>query len=191
LIIGIEIKNGSSEQTYVKMLHEIERYLIHTCLLLVIRIPYKIVHPFVRDIDSLIQRIEWITKKANLLTSGQQPGHECQWCVDSQRPSSTANIDTSFYTDTLEVVKKTIDILEKEFRRQNIVEKSNEIFGQQRHTEITGDSIGYEYNGNGDAREKIFNVGISDNGNGNEKDERGSKKRIKDLKSDMRGVSII
>jgi hypothetical protein len=28
-IIGIEIKNGRSEQTYVKMLHEIERYLIH------------------------------------------------------------------------------------------------------------------------------------------------------------------
>lgn len=40
-IIGIEIKNGHSELTYLKMLHEIERYLIDTNLLLVIRVHTK------------------------------------------------------------------------------------------------------------------------------------------------------
>ena len=107
-IIGIEIKNGSSEQTYLKMLHEIERYLIHTYLLLVIRVHTKSVHAFVRDVDSLIQRIEWITRKANLLTSEELSGHGCQWCVDQGFPGSTANIDTSFYSKTLEVAKTPV-----------------------------------------------------------------------------------
>jgi hypothetical protein len=117
--IGIEIKNGSSEWTYVKMLDEIERYLIHTYLLLVIRIPYKSVDPIVRDDESLIQRIEWITKKANGLISEQLSCHECQWCIDrqqlsankheqSQKPSPIAKIDMSFYTNTVEVVKTRI-----------------------------------------------------------------------------------
>ena len=59
------------------MLDEIERYLIHTYLILVIRIPHKSVHPIVRDVDSLIQRIEGITKKANLLALEQPPAHVC------------------------------------------------------------------------------------------------------------------
>ena len=51
-IIGIEIKNGSSEQSCNSMLDQIERYLIHTYLLLVIRIPMKSVQPIVRDVDT-------------------------------------------------------------------------------------------------------------------------------------------
>jgi hypothetical protein len=101
------------------MLDEIERYLIHTYLLLVIRIPYKSVDPIVRDDESLIQRIEWITKKANGLISEQLSCHECQWCIDrqqlsankheqSQKPSPIAKIDMSFYTNTVEVVKTRI-----------------------------------------------------------------------------------
>ena len=124
-VIGIEIKNGISEQTYLKMLHEIERYLIHTYLLLVIRVHTKSVHAFVRDVDSLIQRIEWITRKASLLTSEELSGHCCQWCEDQGEdqgsPGSIANIDTSFYSKTLEVAKKTIAFLEEEFRNQNII----------------------------------------------------------------------
>jgi hypothetical protein len=191
-IIGIEIKNGSSEQTYVKMLHEIERYLIHTYLLLVIRVHTKSVHTFVRDVDSLIQRIEWITTKANLLTTGELSGHECQWCVDHESPGTIANVDTTFYNKTFEVVKKTIAILEEEFRNQNILEKDDKIIDQQVHTEIMGDSVESLYKSNGDGNGEASNVRTSDNGNGKISDESESMKwhSIKDLKSDMGGVNV-
>ena len=40
----------------------------------------------------------------------------------------------SLYTNTLEVVKKTIDILEEEFRKQDILQKDDEMNGQQSPT---------------------------------------------------------
>lgn len=190
-IIGIEIKNGHSEQTYLKMLHEIERYLIDTYLLLVIRVHTKSVHKFVRDVDSLIQRIEGITRKANLLTSEEISCHGCQWCADQESSGSIAKIDTSFYSKTLEVTRKTIAILEEEFRNQNILEKDDKIGEQQDHTEITDGYVESLSGSNEGSNGEASNVGISDNRNGKRSDA-GSIKwlNIKDLKSGIRGVNI-
>jgi len=60
-----------------------------------------------------------------------------QWCIDNQQHEQnkkSANIFMSFYTNTLEVVKKTIDILEEEFRKQDILQKDDEMNGQQSPT---------------------------------------------------------
>jgi hypothetical protein len=54
---------------------------------------------------------------------------------------------------TLEVVKKTIDLLEEEFRKQDIPQKDDEINGQQSPTEITADSVECLSKSNGDASE--------------------------------------
>ena len=60
----------------------------------------------------------------------------------------------SFYTNTLEVVKKTIDILEEEFRKQDILQKDDEMNGQQSPTQITADSVEYLSKNDGDASEE-------------------------------------
>jgi hypothetical protein len=201
-IIGIEIKNGSSEQTYGKMLDQIERYLIHTYLLLVIRIPKETVHQIERDVDYLNERIETITKRANQLISGDLSIHECKWCTDnkqlsaskyqSDKPGPIANIDISFYTNVLKVAKKTIDILEEEFRKQGILEKDNGMIGQERHTEITDDLVDSISDRNEDDNGEAYNIKISDNWNGKGSGESGSIKWhcIKDLKSGMAGVNV-
>jgi hypothetical protein len=200
-IIGIEIKNGSSEQTYVKLLHEIERYLIHTYLLLVVRVHTKSVHPMVRDINSLIRRIECVTEKANLITSIELSSHKCKWCDYKLLPESNnglnkkldhvADIDMSFYSNTLEVVKMTIAILEKEFSNQNIPERNGEMIQQQDHTKIRDDSFESLSKNNVDGHE-VSDVRRLDNENGNTSDERGSIKwhSIKELTPGMYGVNV-
>lgn len=60
----------------------------------------------------------------------------------------------SFYTNTLEVVKKTIDILEEEFRKQDILQKDDEMNGQQSPTQITADSVECLSKNDGDASEE-------------------------------------
>jgi hypothetical protein len=108
------------------MFHEIERYLIDAYLILAIRVPYAEVHMVEHDDkmeNYLIEHIEKITEKANRLRSEQILTHECNWCNDNdnQQKKRIANFDGSLFIKTQEVVKMTIDALEKELNQPKVL----------------------------------------------------------------------
>jgi hypothetical protein len=65
-------------------------------------------------------------------------------CIDNHQPEQnkkSANIDMSFYPDTLEVEKRLLTFWRKNSEKQYILQKDREMNGQQSPTEITADSV--------------------------------------------------